>query len=844
MRKAMNKMRRVFLFAGLVAAVGMGAGRLWGQRGPAGRGEGTSSGGAAELGTSSAEWTAQWIQAPWSTERDGAELDGSKPMPVFRREFTVRQKPVKAILRIAGLGQYEARIGNSGGMRLAAPHGLHQAWTDYKKTITYESYDVTKMVAPGQDVLGVMLGNGMYNVQKTQGRFTKFAGSFGAPKVNAELWLKYADGKTETIATDAQWKVAKGPVTFSSTYGGEDFDARMEQAGWELPGFDDTAWTAAVETDSPGGKLTAALAPEVKEWGSHAPVKVTELAGNRTVYDLGQNFAGVPLVKVTGPAGLVLKLTPGELLNSDGSVSQGSSGGGSRGPMWWSYTLRGASDGEAWEPQFGYYGFRYLQAEWSGGDPAGKPPKIDQIQGVEWHSASPVVGSFQSSDETLNAIHKLIVNAMHNNEVSLFTDCPHREKLGWLEETHLVAPGLLFNNDLRGLYAATEKNIADAQHADGGVPTIAPQYTVFGKDGKYGVFDDSPEWGSASVLGPWAAYRFYGDKSELERSYPVMQAYLKYLESKATDGIVAYGLGDWYDIGPKPPGVSQDTSLGVTGTLMLFEDAVAMSKIAALLGHGEDAASYTALAASEKDAFNKKFWDADRGWYDRGSQTANAMPLALGVVPDERRTAVLERVVVDIEEHGYHITTGEVGYPYMLRALMEGGRNDIVLAMMLRKDPPSYGSQLAAGATALTEAWDANPHNSQDHFMLGGAEEWFYRALGGIDVDMSRSVDERITIRPQMVSGLTWVKSSYDSVLGKITSEWSQEVGATAIDIAIPPGAAGTLILPVKMEADISSIHSVKGRGPDLKEVRRDDKVVVYRAAAGIYHFREAETVR
>jgi len=818
MGKLMNKMRGAVLLGGLGMALVAGAA-------PA-RPQSVDGG-----------WTGRWIQAPWSTERDGAELDGSKPMPVFRREFTLRKGLAKATLRIAGLGQYEARIGGRGGMRLVTPRGLHQAWTDYKKTVTYESYDVTKMMTQGRDVLGVMLGNGMYNVQRTKGRYTKLEGSFGPPKLIAELRLRYADGKTETVGTDATWKVTNGPVTFSSTYGGEDFDARKVATGWDLPGFDDKEWVGATEVDGPGGELTAALAPEVREWDSHAPVKVTQLGSDRTVYDLGQNFAGVPSVRLRGPAGAVLKLTPGELLKPDGSVNQRSSGG----PMWWSYTLGGSIDGEEWEPQFGYYGFRYLQAEWSGGN-AATVAKIDEIKGVEWHSASRVTGSFESSDELLNAIHKLIVNAMHNNEMSLFTDCPHREKLGWLEETQLVAPGLMFNNDLRGLYAATEKNIGDAQHADGGVPTTAPQYTVFGTVAKYSVFDDSPEWGSASVLTPWAAYRFYGDKRELERSYPVMQAYVKFLEGKATDGIVAYGLGDWYDIGPNPPGVSQDTSLGVTGTLMLYEDAVAMGKIAALLGHADDAATYEALAEHEKDAFNRKFWDADKRWYDTGSQTANAMPLALGIVPEDRRAAVLAQVVADIEAHNDHITTGEVGYPYLLRALLEGGRNDLVLVMMSRKDPPSYGSQLVAGATSLTEAWDANPVASQDHFMLGGAEEWFYRGLGGIDFDMTRSVDERITIRPSLVDGLAWVKCSYDSVLGKIRSEWKQEEGMTSLDIAIPPRATGTLILPVKMVADISELSSAKGRGPRLEEVRRDDEVVVYKASAGIYHFREAET--
>src|ERR1039457_5823222 len=331
MYKTINKIKGIALLAGL--SVTLAAGSADSQQ-KAGDGD----------------WTAHWIQAPGSTGRDGAELDGSKPMPVFRREFGVRQKPVKATLRIAGLGQYEARLGSGNGMRLVAPRGLHQAWTDYRKTVTYESYDVTKMLSPGRAVLGVMLGNGMYNVQRTKGRYTKLEGSFGPPKLIAELRLKYADGKTETVGTDAEWKVLKGPVTFSSTYGGEDFDARKEASGWDRPGFNDAEWSAAVETDGPGGALMKAIAPDVREGDFHLPVKVTDVAPNIAVYDLGQNFAGVPFVRLHGPAGAVLKLTPGDVLKPAASVSHGSSGS----PMWWSYTLGEATDGEGWGSQFGY----------------------------------------------------------------------------------------------------------------------------------------------------------------------------------------------------------------------------------------------------------------------------------------------------------------------------------------------------------------------------------------------------------------------------------------------------------------------------------------------------------
>jgi hypothetical protein len=752
-------------------------------------------------GAQEAAWTAKWIQAPWSTERDGAELDGSKPLPVFRREFEVRSKVQHAELRIAGLGQFHADIAWTGNLRLLGPKGLHEAWTDYRKTIRYESYDVTAMMPVGPHVISVMLGNGMYNVQKSlmangKARYTKFDGSFGAPKLIAELQIMYADGTSQLIASDASWKCARGPVLFSSIYGGEDFDARKELPGLSMPGFKDAGWDAAEVVNGPGGKLTKASAPEVAEDELHTPVKTTDVGGGRTVYDLGQNFAGVVHVQVKGPVGGVLRLTPGELLKPDGTVSQASSAG----PMWWSYTLMGTAHPEGWEPQFGYYGFRYVQAEW-----VGASGQILNLSGIGLHSAAKVTGTFESSNDMLNAIHRLIVEAMHNNEMSIFTDCPHREKLGWLEETHIVASGLMFNNDLRGLYAATDQNIADAQYDDGEVPTTAPRYTVFG--GKNSVFDDSPEWGSASVLAPWAAYRFYGDKAQLEKDYPVMQRYVSYLESRAKDGIVAYGLGDWYDIGPKPPGVSQLTSLGVTGTLMLYEDAAAMSRIAGIIGKDDDQAKYAALAASEKAAFNAKYFDAAEGFYDKGSQTAQAMPLALGIVPEEAKAKVLAKLVEDIHAHQDHITTGEIGYPYLVRVLMENGQNDLLMAMMMRTDPPSYGSQLAAGATSLTEAWDANPKSSQDHFMLGGAEEWFYRGLGGIDFDMTRKADERITIRPQVVEGLDWVKCGYDSAMGKIESDWKRASGTTIFEVAVPIGAKATVVLPGSTQVVGSGVH-------------------------------------
>lgn len=770
----------------------------------------------------SAQWTgAQWIAAPWSTVRDGAEADGSRPLPVFRKAFRAGGQPVRATLRIAGLGQWDAWIGGAHAKAPVLPEGLHGAWTDYRKTITYDTVDVTRLIHPGQNVLSVMLGNGMYNVQKTTldgarhgARYTKFTGSFGAPKLIASLELVYPGGRTETIVSDGTWKAARGPLLFDSTYGGEDYDARRETSGWDLASFDDHAWDNAAAAQSPGGKLIPSIAPQVGAHEVYAPVKTTALPPGRTVYDLGQNFAGIVHLRVKGPAGAVLRLTPGELLNDDGTVSQATF----HGPMWWAYTLRGDGE-EAWAPLFAAMGFRYVQADWVKtpwpyGAPMAPPQgaEIISLQGVALHTDARETGRFASSSEMLNRIHRLILASMHNNEMSVMTDCPHREKLGWLEQSHLQADGMIFNNDLRTLMAANDRNMADAQWDDGTVPTIAPEYTRFGTS--YGDFDNSPEWGSAAILEPWRTYTFFGDRAQLERDYPMMQRYLRSLQSKAKDGIVAFGLGDWYDIGPRPPGIEQNTSLGVTGTLMLVEDAQTMAHIAALLGHAEEAAQYSSLAKKTAEAFQTRFWDPQHRWYDTGSQAANAIPLALGIVPAEDHAAVLDHLVADIHAHNDHTTAGEIGYPYLLRALAAEDRDDVILAMLLRKDPPSYGSQLEAGATALTEAWDANPHSSQDHLMLGGAEQWFYRRLGGIDFDRSRAkADEQITLRPVVLPGVDWVRCGFDSSLGTIESDWRREGGEVTFTVIVPRGRQATIALPKGTRSSARGLRGVDAGG-------------------------------
>lgn len=737
---------------------------------------------------------AHWTEAPvwrasWIAARP-TETDANEPMPLFRKSFKLGRPVKRAMLYASGLGQDELRLNG----RKVGSDELTPGWSDYRKTVYFDAYDVTALVHAGQNALGVMLGDGMYRVLKTPGRYTKFVGSYGELKCAVQLHVEFTDGGTAEILSDGSWKTASGPITFSSTYGGEDFDARLEPRGWDDAGFDDSAWKAAAVVDGPGGALMPEIAPPIRAMHTYIPVKVTHPKPGVTIYDLGQNFAGWPEIAVTGKAGSTVKLIPGELLNKDGLVWQRSSGS----PQWFSYTVRGGGL-ETWHPRFSYYGFRYVQVE--GG------ARIVSLRGEAVHSSSQQVGDFATSDEMLDRIHELILRAIESNSVSLFTDCPHREKLGWLEETHLMAPSMLYDFDFAGLYAATARNIADVQRSGGPdagmVPTIAPQYVVF--EPKFAMFNDSPEWGSAAVLAPWYAYERTGDRAFLSAQYDVMRAYAKYLGSRAHNGIVDYGLGDWFDIGPGDAGFSKLTTAGVTGTAIYYQDLKALEKTAAVLGRNEDSAAYADQAARVREIFNARFFDAAQHRYDKGSQTAQAMPLALGLVPEGQRQAVLDALVKDIRAHQNHTTSGEVGYHYEVEALLEGGRSDVLLDMLERTDAPSYGYILAQGATALTEAWDGG--HSQDHFMLGSAEEWFYRGLGGMNVDLARGGAKRLVLHPVLAGKIQWARAHYRSALGEVESEWHRGATETIYTFTIPVNATAE----IEIDSAAAGMASVNG---------------------------------
>ncbi|MGH8296602.1 MAG: family 78 glycoside hydrolase catalytic domain, partial [Steroidobacteraceae bacterium] len=485
---------------------------------------------------SPADWQARWIS-------DGPDWPGlaapppainrsppSQPrrMPLLRRELPIAKPLRQAVLSVCGLGQYELRING----RRAGAGVLDPGWTNYRRTVLYDTYDVTPLLMPGANALAVMLGNGFFNVEKYPGRYTKLVGTFGRPKLILQLRLCFADGTEALVVSDGSWRTHPGPITLSSVYGGEDCDARLRPPGWEMADFrGGGGWAAAVEVTGPGGLLRAQNVPPVTVARTYEPVRMTIPRPGVFVYDLGENFSGWPVIAVRGAAGRRVRLLPGELLDDRGFVTQRSANARPGDAVLFNYILAGRGI-ERWHPRFSYYGFRYVQVQGAAPPGLGEPgePQLLELQGDFLHTDLPRTGRLSTGNPLLERIHQLILQALLSNTFSVLTDCPQREKLGWLEQTYLNADTVYYNEDAATLYEKMLRDMMDSQLPDGMVPSTAPEYVAFlNADGTDSAFRDSPEWGSAVVLSPWAMYRYTGDRRILETGYPAMCRYADYL---------------------------------------------------------------------------------------------------------------------------------------------------------------------------------------------------------------------------------------------------------------------------------------------------------------------------
>ena len=716
---------------------------------------------------------------------------------ILRKGFdTGRKQITDAVVYVCGLGHYRLNINDATvGDAEFAP-----VWSEYDKTVYYNVFDVTDLITAGGNAVSVLLGNGMFNVQR-MGRYSKLQTSFGPPQMLLRLEINYADGTRQVIKSGGDWKYSLSPITFNSIYGGESYDARLEQQGCCKAGFDDSGWRKAVVTEGPKGQLTPQTVQPVRimeRYGikSWKPIPADSLASaskstkreihpSAFVADMGQNLAGFPEITVSGKRGQKVTLIVAEKLTSQGACDQRQTGR----QHYYEYTLKGDGTDETWHPHFSYYGFRYIQVE--GAVLEGQPnpdglPVLKRLNSCFIYNSAEEVSSFECSNPLFTDTHRLIERAERSNMQGVLTDCPHREKLGWLEQDHLCGPSLLYNYDMTRYAPKVIRDITDTQKADGMVPTTAPQYISFGN-----LFDDSPEWGSTLVILPFMYYDQYGDSTLITDNYEPMRRYVDYLTTRADNGIVSHGLGDWYDYGPWRAGFSKNTPVPLVATAHYIFDLQLLVRAARMTGRTADAEKYSVMLDKTVESFNREFFKPDSCTYGTGSQTSNALPLYLGLTGGNKQ-GVLASLVNDIKEHGTRLTTGDVGNRYLFQTLAQNGLNELLYTMLNHYETPGYGFQLRHGATTLTEQWDPNQGSSLNHFMMGQIDEWLFKTLAGIQNQPGTHGLRHLLIQPTLVGDLQYVKASTHSLYGKISVDCTR----TSLTVEIPVGSDATVVLP------------------------------------------------
>lgn len=760
------------------------------------------------------DWQAQWIGR--TTEVDAG------PAPMLRRNFLLDGKVKRARVYVCGLGYCDLRIN---GKRVGDDF-LDPAYTRYDKRVLYVTHDVTSLLKRGKNAIGAVLGNGWFNVQaKAAWDFNK-APWRAAPRLLCSLQIEYADGRKVIVGSDANWKCADGPVRFNTIYGGEVYDARLEQPGWDAAGFDDTGWQAAQVVEAPKGKLVAQAMPPIRADGEMKsplkPVKITEPKPGVFVFDFGQNIAGHAELSVRGPAGTKITMRYGERLAPDGTLDQKDIAVhvkrfDASQPFQTDTVILNGKPLEKWHTDFSYYGFQYVEVT---GCP-GKPDN-DSLRAVFAHSAVQPAGEFECSNPLLNKIWRAARRSYLSNLQGIPTDCPHREKNGWMGDAHLACEQGLLNFDGVAVYEKWLNDIDDEQRPGGELPGIVP---TSGWGYQWG---NGPAWDNAFLLIPLYLHQYYGDDKPLRAHYEGMKRYVDYLTRRAKDGIVTFGLNDWAPY-------KTTTPADITDTAYYYRDALVVSLAATICGRDDDAAKYAALAKDIKAAFNRHFYDPVTALYGNGSQTSLSCALYQGLVEPENESRVLSNLVANVESRNGHIDTGILGSKYILNALTAGGRSDVAYQMASQKDLPSWGWWIGQGATTLWEEW--NGTESRNHIMFGDISAWFFKALAGINPDPESPGFKHFIIHPQPVGDLTFARASYDSVHGKIESEWKRDGGKFHLRVVIPANTSATVYVPATDAAAVIEGGKAAMKTDGMAFVKMEDGCAVFEAEAGEYRF-------
>ncbi len=781
------------------------------------------------------DWKAKWISRQEAAEfssRGNVTLgvlsgESIQNMGIYlRKEFKVKGETRRARIYVSGLGYYELRLNG----RKVGDHVLDPAQTDYRKVALYSVFDITADIRE-KNSLAVILGNG---------RHIKAYG-YGKPRLMLQVHLERENELIERVVSDETWKTSSGALLENGIYLGERYDARLEQDGWDLPGFDDSSWAGAEVVEGP--RLAPQLIPPIRVTERLRPVQTWSLRPDVHVFDFGQNFSGWVRLTARGPRDREIRIRHAELVNEDGTLNVLPNQNAEATDI---YLLKGQGD-EVYEPRFTYHGFRYAEV-------SGYPGELsrDCLEGCFVHSDVSKNGDFRCSHDLLNRVHQNVLWGQLSNLMSIPTDCPQRdERQGWLGDAHLSAEEAIFNFDMAAFYGKFLEDIRLAQREDGSLPDTVPPY--LGK-----LYPADPAWGIAYLELAWLLYYYYDDERILQKHFAGMRRYVDHL-TKNADGKIIQKLGkygDWCSPGVVAP---KKTPLELTSTWCYYRAVSLLSSFADVLGRPDDVRSYARLADDIKTAFNAKFLLDDQyaagrvGPADKNpNQTSNILPLALDMVPPEKKEIVLGRLLDSVvKEWDYHPDTGILGTRYLLDVLTENGHGEKAFRVATQRTYPGWGYMVEQGATTLWERWEkltGGGMNSHNHIMLGSIDAWFYRVIAGLKCTAPGW--KKMIIRPPLFAGLTEASAEVMTVRGKAGVSWRREERSLQLTVQVPVGTEAELHLPLLEEAGlIKEGESViwrdgtaSGQTAEILFLRRENEFVLFRVGSGFYVFRSEAT--
>jgi len=771
----------------------------------------------------------------WATpDVGGSPLKGGPPVadlarvpaPYLRKDFTVARKVNRATVYVTALGTYELRLD---GKRVSKDF-FAPGWTEFRKRVHYQTYDVTDQVEKGANTIGAILGDGWYASDLAHLCRRNVYG--GRPRFLAQLVIELADGTTQVVASDSTWKASYGPIKHADLIMGCEYDARLEMPGWDKTGFNDTGWNPVIVEDVPqkNMRVQASVAEPSMVMNELPAIKVTEPRPGCWTFDLGQNMVGWVRLRVQGTAGQRITVRHGEMINPDGTIYTASLRSC---PATDFFILSGKGE-EVLEPYFTFHGFRYVEVRG-----LTSKPDLTAVTGIVVHTAMRRTGSFECSYPLLNKLYSNIIWGQKGNYLEVPTDCPQRdERMGWTGDTQFFAPTAAYNFDVAAFFSRWLQTCEDDQQGDGSFPHVVPD--IMGGGG-------ATAWGDAALLCTYNIYRAYGDTRIVTERFAAMEKYMKWLDGKTRDGISKVGgFGDWLNAGGGASADAMDTAYHAYLARI-------MSEMAKAIGRDDDASRYAKLHEEVKAAFVREFLQPD-GSLKGCSQTGYALAFTMDLLPAEMCEKAAAKFVDEIKRFDWHLATGFIGTPRLLPALSLAGRDDVAYRLLLTDTYPSWLFPVKNGATTMWERWNGwTPDrgfgdigmNSFNHYAFGAVGEYLYGGVGGIKA--ASPGYKTIIIKPAVPAlsrveggeGLTWANTSFDSIHGLIVSNWKRDGDKLTMDVTIPINTTATVYVPVAAKDAAGVMESAKpaAKAKGVKFLRMENGAAVYEVGSGSYKF-------